>query len=381
MELEVELLGRRHRFADRLGRRLPGQQPAGGRWAGARRAAATVEAILPLLAGLRAPPGRMQLVAQPPCRRRRPSSTTPTSPRPWPRRWRRCGPHTAGRLVVVFGCGGDRDAGKRPLMGEIAARLADRGRGHRRQPAHRGSRPRSGAAVLAAAPAPARSAAGGRRSAPPSPALRPGDTLLVAGKGHETYQIVGDRDAAVRRCRGAARRRACSRGRRRMTALWTAEAVAAATGGTIAGDWVASRRVDRHAARWRRATCSWRWRAPTTTATPSSPQRFERGAAAAVVEPDARGRRRPASLVLVGRHAGGAGRARPRRPAPHRARGSPASPAASARPAPRRRCATCWSRQAPTHASAASYNNHWGVPLEPGPAAARRPATACSSWA
>ncbi len=101
-------------------------------------------------------------------------------------------PLTAGKLIVVFGCGGDRDRGKRPVMGRIAATAADlaivtsdnprtedpeqiiddveQGMGaapHRRVP----DRVQAIAAALEAA--------------------RPGDTVLLAGKGHETYQVIG----------------------------------------------------------------------------------------------------------------------------------------------------------------------------------------------
>jgi UDP-N-acetylmuramoyl-L-alanyl-D-glutamate--2,6-diaminopimelate ligase len=101
-------------------------------------------------------------------------------------------PLTTGRLVVVFGCGGDRDKGKRPLMGRIAAELADLavvtsdnprtedpgaiiddieqgmiGTSHLRVPDRL-------AAILTALDQ-----------------AQPGDTLLLAGKGHETYQILG----------------------------------------------------------------------------------------------------------------------------------------------------------------------------------------------
>ena len=99
-------------------------------------------------------------------------------------------PHAAGRLVVVFGAGGDRDRGKRPLMGAVANRLADRVIVTDDNP--RGEDPASiRAAILAAAPGGLE--IGDRQAAIAAAMneLRPGDVLAVAGKGHEQGQIVG----------------------------------------------------------------------------------------------------------------------------------------------------------------------------------------------
>lgn len=99
-------------------------------------------------------------------------------------------PHTQGRLWAVFGCGGDRDAGKRALMGEAAARLAD-------EVIVTDDNPRSEdpaairAAVLKGAPG-AREI--GDRAAAIAEAVRgarAGDVVVIAGKGHETGQISG----------------------------------------------------------------------------------------------------------------------------------------------------------------------------------------------
>ncbi len=99
-------------------------------------------------------------------------------------------PFTTGRVVVVFGCGGDRDRGKRPIMGEIATRLAD-------VTVVTDDNPRTEvpetirAAILAAAPG-AIEIADRRQAIREAVAmLRPGDTLIVAGKGHEEGQTIG----------------------------------------------------------------------------------------------------------------------------------------------------------------------------------------------
>lgn len=100
-------------------------------------------------------------------------------------------PYAKRRLVVVFGAGGDRDAGKRPLMGEIAATNAD-------TVIVTDDNPRSEepAAIRAAILAAANGATeiGDRAEAirVAVQSLEPGDALLIAGKGHETGQIVGN---------------------------------------------------------------------------------------------------------------------------------------------------------------------------------------------
>ncbi len=101
-------------------------------------------------------------------------------------------PYASGKLTVVFGAGGDRDAGKRPIMGRIAVENADRVIVTDDNP-----RTEQAAAIRAAilAAAPGATEIGDRAEAIRAgiASLQPGDVLLIAGKGHESGQIVGDK--------------------------------------------------------------------------------------------------------------------------------------------------------------------------------------------
>ncbi|MWO10804.1 UDP-N-acetylmuramoyl-L-alanyl-D-glutamate--2,6-diaminopimelate ligase, partial [Escherichia coli] len=99
-------------------------------------------------------------------------------------------PHATGKLIAVFGAGGDRDVGKRPEMGAVAARLADVVIITDDNP-----RGEDAAAIRAAimTAAPGAIEIPGRREAI-SHAIsiaQSGDIILLAGKGHETGQIIG----------------------------------------------------------------------------------------------------------------------------------------------------------------------------------------------
>ena len=101
-------------------------------------------------------------------------------------------PLAAKRLIVVFGCGGDRDRGKRAIMGEIAARNADVVIVTDDNP--RTENPAAiRAAILAAAPGAMDIADRGAAISAAVHMAQAGDVLVIAGKGHETGQIVGDR--------------------------------------------------------------------------------------------------------------------------------------------------------------------------------------------
>jgi UDP-N-acetylmuramoyl-L-alanyl-D-glutamate--2,6-diaminopimelate ligase len=101
-------------------------------------------------------------------------------------------PYASGKLIVVFGAGGDRDRGKRPIMGRIAHENADR-------VIVTDDNPRSEdaaairAAIVAEAPGAAEIGERGEAIRAAIAGLQHGDVLLLAGKGHETGQIVGDR--------------------------------------------------------------------------------------------------------------------------------------------------------------------------------------------
>ena len=121
------------------------------------------------------------------------SSTTLTSPMRLRMFSMPCVLSRTGRLICVLGCGGDRDRGKRPLMGRIAADKAD-------VVIVTDDNPRSeDPAAIRAEIMAGRSQVPARLRTAPAPIrtamhdLKPGDVLVVAGKGHETGQIIGDR--------------------------------------------------------------------------------------------------------------------------------------------------------------------------------------------
>ena len=134
-------------------------------------------------------PGRMERLTATPCVVLRDYAHTPDA---LERALAALRPLTQGRLVVVFGCGGDRDRGKRPQMGAIVARDAD-------LPVVTSDNPRTEdperildeiEAGMGAAP---HLRIGDRRKAIARALTlaRPDDTILLAGKGHEDYQVLG----------------------------------------------------------------------------------------------------------------------------------------------------------------------------------------------
>jgi UDP-N-acetylmuramoyl-L-alanyl-D-glutamate--2,6-diaminopimelate ligase len=169
---------------------------------------APVAQVIERLAGAPQVPGRMERIAEAPCVVLRDYAHTPDA---LERALISLRPLTAGRLIVVFGCGGDRDRGKRPIMGRIAVELSDLAIATSDNP--RTEDPgaiiddiEQGMGGMPHLRVPDRLAAIHAALS----AGRAGDTILLAGKGHETYQVIGterlpfDEREIVRRATGAA---------------------------------------------------------------------------------------------------------------------------------------------------------------------------------
>ncbi len=188
--LDLEIHGSRHDIA----LPLPGRTQADNvllALALADPDEASLERLLPHLAGLSGVRGRMELAATLPNGAAAYVDYAHT-PDALERLLRGLRPHAAGgHLVVVFGAGGDRDRGKRPMMGAVAQRLADVAIVTDDNP--RSEAPAAIRAEIMAACGNGVEVGGRERAISAGlQALGPGDVLVVAGKGHEQGQTIGD---------------------------------------------------------------------------------------------------------------------------------------------------------------------------------------------
>ena len=162
--------------------------------------AASAECLARALAEIPAPPGRFERVPSPRAHVFVDFAHTPAALETALTDLRALMP-AGSRLVCVFGCGGDRDRGKRPEMGAVAARLAD-------LPVVTSDNPRTEDPEAIIAEVRAGMSAAAETIAEPDRArairlaverARPGDVVLIAGKGHERDQILPDGEGGVRR--------------------------------------------------------------------------------------------------------------------------------------------------------------------------------------
>ena len=190
--------GSRFRIEGRFGVReaelpLPGEFNISNALAAAAVAAGLGKSLDEIVARLaRAPqvPGRMERLAAEPFAVLRDYAHTPDA---LERALAALRPLTPGRLLVLFGCGGDRDRGKRPIMGKLAGTLADFTIVTSDNPRTENPESIIDEIMTGVPPAAPHLRIADRRDAIQA-ALEtalPGDTLLLAGKGHETYQVIG----------------------------------------------------------------------------------------------------------------------------------------------------------------------------------------------
>jgi len=153
----------------------------------------TLAQIIPALAKFSGVPGRMQQITHSPTQDISVIVDYAHTPDSLENLLKAARPFVKGKMICVFGCGGDRDRTKRPLMGEIAARLAD-------QTIVTSDNPRTEDPqkilqdVLAGIPEHISPVVEVDRRVAIQTAIvqaKPGDTILIAGKGHEDYQILG----------------------------------------------------------------------------------------------------------------------------------------------------------------------------------------------